>query len=247
MGDVLLVTGTGTGVGKTVVTAALAAAAAVQGRSVAVLKPAQTGVGPHDPGDIDVVRRLSQIDDVHELVRYSQPLAPEAAARVSGLPALDLVAACSFVHRLADDHDLVIVEGAGGLLVRFDPSGRGIADLAADLGAPLVLVAHPSLGTLNHTALTLEAVRARGLAVAGLVLGWWPAAPDLACRTNLDDLATLLGRPVDGAIAEGAGALGPEAFESAAVAGLAPSLGGTFDAADFQRRWRAPYPAAPTT
>jgi dethiobiotin synthetase len=147
---------------------------------------------------------------------------------------------------LAAEHDLVLVEGAGGLLVRFDAAGRGLADLAAGLAAPVLVVAHPSLGTLNHTALTVEAVRARGLGLAGVVLGSWPADPDLACRANLPDLATLLGRPVDGAIAQGAGALDPDAFVAVALAGLAPGLGGSFDAADFHQRWRPDGPSAPT-
>ena len=235
--SIVLVTGTGTGVGKTVVTAALAATSRADGRRVAVVKPGQTGVGPDEAGDVDDVSRLSGCDDVHELVRYPDPLAPATAARRSGRPALDLGTAAAAVLALAADHDLVLVEGAGGLLVRFDPVGRGLADLAAALGAPLVLVAHPSLGTLNHTALTLEAMASRGLALAGLVLGTWPAEPDLAARCNLADLEDLAGGPLAGALPEGAGALDRAAFLAVARAGLAPAWGGHFDAADFRQTW----------
>ena len=93
----------------------------------------------------------------------------------------------------------------------------------------------PALGTLNHTALTLEALAHRGLALAGVVIGAWPAEPDLACRSNVRDLETLAARPLAGALPAGAGALDAAEFLLAARAGLAPSLGGAFDAADFRR------------
>jgi dethiobiotin synthetase len=234
--SVLVVTGTGTGVGKTVVTAAIAALARDRGSRVAVVKPAQTGVAAGEPGDLDEVRRLALVDDVHEHARFPDPLAPAAAARVSGRPALDLGQSVRAVRELADDHDLVLVEGAGGLLVRFDDGGRTIADWARELEADVLVVAHPSLGTLNHTALTLEALAHRGLRPAGVVLGSWPAQPDLACRTNLRDLETLAARPLSGALDEGAGGLDPVEFLLAARAGLEPALGGVFDARDFHRR-----------
>ena len=85
----LVVTGTGTGVGKTVVTAAVAALAAARGSRVAVVKPAQTGVGGDEPGDLAEVRRLAGVTDLHELARYPDPLSPAAAARHCGLDPLD--------------------------------------------------------------------------------------------------------------------------------------------------------------
>jgi dethiobiotin synthetase len=240
--SVLVVTGTGTGVGKTVVTAAVAVLAATAGRSVAVVKPAQTGLAPGEPGDVDEVRRLAGVERVHELARFPDPLAPATAARRAGRPPVDLARAATAVRRLADEADLVLVEGAGGLLVRFDDSGTTIADLAAWLDAPVLVVARPDLGTLNHTALTLEALTRRGLDLAGVVVGAWPAAPDLACRTNVADLDEVAARPLAGALPEGAAALPPDRFADVARRGLAPGLGGTFDAGAF----RAATEPAPT-
>jgi len=227
--SVLVVTGTGTGVGKTVVVAAVAAVAAATGRRVAVLKPAQTGVLPGEPGDAAEVARLSGVDSCRELARYPEPLAPATAARRAGLPAVTPAAAARATAELAAAHDLVLVEGAGGLLVRFDDGGGTLADVAAALGAPVLVVAAAGLGTLNATALTTEALRHRGLRCAGVVVGCWPAEPDLAARCNLDDLPVSCGEPVVGALPAGASALDRAAFLAAARAGLGPSLGGQFD------------------
>ena len=227
---VLVVSGTGTEVGKTVVTAAVAALAVARGERVAVVKPAQTGEPPGSAGDLDVVRRLSGSGAIRtvELARFPDPLSPEAAARAAGQPPLDLAEAAVVVKQLAASADLVLVEGAGGLLVRYDPAGGTIADLAAMLAAPVLVVVSPGLGTLNHTALTLEALSARRLLPAGVVIGSWPSRPGLAERANLTDLAVIAGRPLAGALPAGAGRLDQEAFLAVARAGLGPELGGTF-------------------
>jgi dethiobiotin synthetase len=238
--SVLVVTGTGTGVGKTVVTAALAALARERNSSVAVVKVAQTGVGPSEPGDLAAVAALSGADDLHELARYRHPLSPAAAARVAGEAAPDLDAAAAEIATLAAIRRLVLVEGAGGLLVRFDDAGATIADLARRLGAPVLVVAGPGLGTLNHTALTLEAVAHRGLTLAGVVLGSWPEDPDLACRSNIADLEALAARPLSGALAAGAGSAAPAKFLTLARAGLSPALGGCFDASAFRATFTPP-------
>jgi dethiobiotin synthetase len=234
------VTGTGTGVGKTVVTAALASLAAARGDGgVAVVKPAQTGVRPGEPGDLAEVTRLAGVTDVHEYARYPDPLSPAAAARVSGLPALSLKAAADDVRELAADRRLVVVEGAGGLLVRFDEDGATLADLAKELDAPVLVVVDPALGTLNHTALTLESMAARGVRLAGVVLGSWPTAPaepDLAMRCNIRDLETLAARPLAGALPAGAGLLDAPEFLLAARTGLSPAFGGVFDPLVFRSR-----------
>ena len=169
--SVLVVTGTGTGVGKTVVTAAVGALAAARGSRVAVVKPAQTGVRPGEPGDLDDVCRLSGVTDLHEHQRFPDPLSPAAAARRAGLPPVDLRWSAKQVTALAEGRDLVLVEGAGGLLVRYDDEGSTLADLAHELTADVLVVAEPGLGTLNHTALTLEAMAHRGLRLAGVVVG----------------------------------------------------------------------------
>jgi dethiobiotin synthetase len=225
---VLVVSGTGTEVGKTVVTAAVAALAASGGRRVAVVKPAQTGEPPGPTGDLEVIRRLSGVSQTHELARFPDPLSPEAAARAAGKPPLNLAAASVSIKQLCADADLVLVEGAGGLLVRYDPAGGTIADLAAMLDAPVLVVTTPGLGTLNHTALTLEALSARRLAPAGVVIGAWPAEPGPAERANLTDLAVIAGQPLAGALPAGAARLNRADFLAAARAGLAPALGGAF-------------------
>jgi len=208
---VLFVAGTDTGVGKTTVTAALAAAASAGGAAVAVLKPVQTGAGPGEPGDLAEVRRLSGVSDLHELARYPEPLAPATAALRAGSRGVGAEAIADAVGALAE-RDVVLVEGAGGLLVRFDEAGTTLADAAALLGAPVLVVTRAGLGALNHTALTCEALHARGLECPGLVIGAWPAEPDLAECCNLDDLPAYAGRPLLGRIPEGAPALEPAVF-----------------------------------
>jgi dethiobiotin synthetase len=214
---VLVVTGTGTEVGKTVVTAALACAARAAGLRVAVVKPAQTGLEPGADGDVAEVRRLAgaEVTGV-ELARYPEPLAPATAARRAGLPPVPAETVARTVSALAADHQLVLVEGAGGLLVRFDEAGTTLADMAGLLGAPVLVVAGAGLGTLNATELTAEALRARGLRCRGVVVGSWPAEPGLAERCNLTDLPAVAGVPLLGSVPAGVGVLPPEAFRAAA-------------------------------
>ncbi len=231
---VLVVTGTGTGVGKTIVTAAVAALAADRGSSVAVVKPAQTGLRDDEPGDLDDVRRLSGVTDLHELIRYPDPLSPAAAARRAGMRTLDLREVAQAVSELAETRRLVLVEGAGGLLVRFDEDGWTLADLAVALDAPAVVVTSAGLGALNATALTLEAMAHRGVDLAGLVIGDWPQQPDLASRSNVQDFEMLAARPLGGALPSSAGRLPTDRFLEMAQSALAPALGGRFDPATFR-------------
>ncbi|HEY3707725.1 MAG TPA: dethiobiotin synthase [Amycolatopsis sp.] len=230
----LVMTGTGTGVGKTITTAAIAALALEQGRRVAVLKPAQTGVAPDEPGDLDEVVRLAGPGlTTLELRRYPDPLSPEAAARRSGLPALGPGEIAAAAGGLDADHDLTLVEGAGGLLVRFDPQGSGLADVAWALGAPVVIVAEAGLGTLNATALTAEVATRRGLNVVGVVIGSWPAVPDLAAVENLRDLPEAAGAPLLGALSEGLGEANRDTFAERVRHELSPWFGGEFDPETF--------------
>ncbi|GLF95671.1 dethiobiotin synthase [Streptomyces yaizuensis] len=229
--SVIVVSGTGTEIGKTVVTAGLVALAA--GRRVAVVKPAQTGVAAGEPGDLAEVRRLGGPAHGLELVRYPEPLAPATAARRAGVVGLDAERIADRVAALAGAHDLVLVEGAGGLLVRFDERGATLADAARLLAAPVLVVAAAGLGTLNAVALTGEALRARGLDQLGVVVGSWPTAPGLAERCNLRDLPEAAGAPLLGVVPEGAGGLAPAEFRSRAAGWFAPELGGYWDAASF--------------
>ncbi|MFD8147538.1 dethiobiotin synthase [Streptomyces sp. NPDC059708] len=236
--SVIVVSGTGTEIGKTVVTSAIAAAALAAGRSVAVLKPAQTGVGPDEPGDAaEAVRLAGPGVTALELARYPEPLAPDTAARRSGLATLAPSRIAEAAAELAGSHELVLVEGAGGLLVRFDEEGHTLADTARLLAAPVLVVAPAGLGTLNSTALTAEALTARGLRGLGVVVGSWPDSPDLASRCNLADLPKVSGLPLLGAVPQGAGALAPPAFREAAPGWLAPPLDGTWSAESFLTAW----------
>ena len=154
--------GTDTGVGKTFVTAALAAALRARGRDVTVFKPVQSGASADDSsGDA----ALLGADCIYA---FAAPLAPLVAARAEGR-AIELELILERARALAHEHELLLVEGAGGLLV---PLGEefNLADLAVALGLPLVVVARAGLGTVNHTLLTIEAARARGLEIAGVVL-----------------------------------------------------------------------------
>ncbi|MFG2503032.1 dethiobiotin synthase [Streptomyces sp. NPDC048441] len=234
---VIVVSGTGTEIGKTVTTAAVAALALAAGRSVAVLKPAQTGVAPGEAGDADEVTRLAG-DEVTtlELARFPEPLAPNTAARRAGMAPVRPYEVAEAAEKLAAEHDLVLVEGAGGLLVRYDDEGATLADAARLLDAPVLVVASAGLGTLNMTALTTEALRARGLTPLGVVVGSWPAAPDLASRCNLADLPESAGAGLIGVIPEGAGSLERADFRARAGGWLAPDLGGTWDGAAFAAR-----------
>ncbi|WP_019884490.1 dethiobiotin synthase [Streptomyces purpureus] len=232
--SVIVVSGTGTEIGKTVVTAAVAAVAAAHGRSVAVLKPAQTGLAPGERGDADEAARLSGARTSLELARFPEPLAPATAARRAAMAPVSPQEAASAAEKLAAEHDLVLVEGAGGLLVRFDEEEGTLADAARLLGAPVLVVAPAGLGTLNSTALTAEALRARGLTQLGVVVGSWPDEPDLAARCNLADLPAAAGAPLLGAVPAGAGALSATDFRARAGDWLAPELGGGWDAAAFR-------------
>ncbi|MFD3403156.1 dethiobiotin synthase [Kribbella sp. NPDC058693] len=211
---IILVTGTDTEVGKTITTAALAVRAV---GTVAVVKPAQTGVGPDEPGDLDDVHRLTGLTKLHEGVRLRDPLAPTTAARRQGVTLPPVAAHAKAIDQLTLTNDTVLVEGAGGILVGLDAEGNNLADLAGQLTTPFgfVVVARAGLGTLNHAGLTVEALRSRGLPIEGLVIGSWPEQPDLAEECNLADLPAVTGVPVIGRIPAGAGSLDQEAFKAA--------------------------------
>ncbi|GAB06347.1 ATP-dependent dethiobiotin synthetase BioD [Gordonia amarae] len=211
-GRILAVTGTSTDVGKTVATAALAAVAR---GSVAVCKPVQTGMPPGEPGDLAAVESLAGPVTTAECARYPEPLAPETAARRAGAEPVALRTIVDTVAGLAGDHDLTLVEGAGGVLVRL-AENLTLLDVAGAVAADVVVVVQAGLGALNHAELTVDAIRAHGLTVAGLVIGSWPAEPDLAMICNRDDLPRLTGVPVIAVIPAGAGSLTPDEFRAAA-------------------------------
>lgn len=187
----VFVTGTGTEVGKTVVAAAIARTLAGDGRRVAVFKPAVTGLDEGVETDHALLRRAagsSQSDEEIAPYRYGPPASPHLAAALAGEeidPERLRQAAAA-----AAGADAIVCEGVGGLLVPLAP-GYLVRDLAADLGYPLVLVAGPGLGTINHTLLTLEAARGAGLEVAAVLLNPWPEDPSEIERSNRETIAEL--------------------------------------------------------
>lgn len=213
-GRVIIVTGTSTGVGKTVATAALVLRA---GGSVMVVKPVQTGLAGTEPADADEIHRLTGCA-VQEYTALDEPLAPDTAARLRGVRLPPVSEYADRIRVLAEFHDPVIVEGAGGLMVRLDSDGGTLLDIASELAETLavevIVVVGAGLGTLNHTELTVGALRARGLEPVGLVIGSWPAEPGLAERCNADDLPRVTGLPVLATIPEGVGALDRDAFRT---------------------------------
>jgi dethiobiotin synthetase len=240
----IFVMGTDTGVGKTVVTAAIALAARARGRDPAVLKPAQTGDDGALTGDAEFVASLIGLDEPPEAIcpyRLRAPLAPSVAAELEGRRLDPAVVACSY-NDLAERHDLVLVEAAGGALVPFS-DGVDMAGLAAMLALPVVVAMRSGLGTLNHTLLTLEALHRRGLTVLGVVISGYPEDPGLDALTNPRALARLTPVPLLGAIpldpaidVEGGR---PGRLAEIGPPGLDPLLGGTFSPARFRREGEA--------
>lgn len=216
---VLVVTGTGTGVGKTVATAALAFHARRAGIDVAVCKPVQTGTADGDD-DLAEVGRLSGVSELAGGARYPQPLAPVAAAADAGAALPTRAELLTLIRGVDRPGRLTLVEGAGGLLVELAADGVTLADLAGELGAPVLVVVNAELGTLNHTALTLEALAGRGIGCAGLVIGSWPEHPGAAEVSNREALARLA--PIRAVLPAGVGALGANAFAALSDAAFTP-------------------------
>jgi dethiobiotin synthetase len=219
----LFVTGTDTGVGKSVVAAAVCAALAARGVQVAAFKPAVTGLddpAAEWPPDHELLARAAGGGQAPEEVapyRFGPPLSPHYAAELSGRP-IDPARVVE-AARAAAQGKLLVAEGVGGLLVPITP-GYLVRDLALDLGLPLVIAARTGLGTINHSLLTVEAARAAGLRVAGVVMTPWPAAPEPIEASNRATVERLAGVPVSG--------LRPTDPESLAEAGSDLPLGDWF-------------------
>jgi dethiobiotin synthetase len=187
----VFVTGTGTEVGKTVVAAAIARAHAAAGERVAVFKPAVSGLDEQGEPDHELLRRAAgsaQSDDEIAPYRFGPPVSPHLAAEMAGeeIDPCRLVAAA----RDAAASGFLVCEGVGGFLV---PLTREylVRDFACDIGLPVAIAATPGLGTINHTLLTIEAVRGAGLDVDAVVLTPWPESPSPMERDNLGTIAQL--------------------------------------------------------
>jgi dethiobiotin synthetase len=181
----LAVVGTDTGIGKTVVTAALVARLRAEGRDARAIKPVQTGYPEDD--DAGYVQWACEDGAATRLRTFGEPLAPAVAARRADEP-LAFDPLLDDTRAAMADSDPGIVEGAGGLRVPLstDPP-REIVDLVAALDVPALVVARSGLGTLNHTALTVEALRSRSIPVAGVVLNRYEGV-SVAERTNPAEL-----------------------------------------------------------
>jgi dethiobiotin synthetase len=208
---VLVVTGTDTGVGKTVATAALACHARLAGLDVAVCKPVQTGEVDGDD-DLAEVARLAGVSELVSGWRYPEPLAPLAAAERAGKALPTRAELVSLIRGMDAPGRLTVVEGAGGLLVELGADGVTLRDLAVDLGAAVLVVVAPGLGTLNHTALTVESLATQNVRCTGLVIGSWPTDPGVAETSNREALDRIAS--VRAALPAGAGSRSVAEFES---------------------------------
>jgi dethiobiotin synthetase len=190
----VFVTGTDTGVGKTRVACALIAALREAGLDVGAMKPIETGVGEAGPLDAIALRDASGARDPLEIVcpqPFALAAAPSVAARAERRE-VDLEAVRAAFERVASAREIVVVEGAGGLLVPIRV-GFTMADLARELGLPLLIVARAALGTINHTSMTLEAAASNGLRVAGVVISHTTGRLSAADTYNLSELKEILG------------------------------------------------------
>ena len=198
------ITGTDTGIGKTVVTAALAARARELGVAVAAMKPVESGAEPHVTSGIPAdghypsdVRRLhaatGSVDDVSLMCPYSlgEPLAPFIAARRAGV-IIDLNVLDAAMLALSHGRDLLLIEGAGGLMVPITLE-TSVLDLFLRWNCEMLLVAGNRLGVLNHVLLSVHAAEAAGVSVRAIILTEFGAVDArLAQATNYDALCTLL-------------------------------------------------------
>jgi len=179
------ITGTDTGVGKTVVTAAMAGCFSMAGKKVGVVKPIQTGTELQSIPDIEFVySSLERPFNITEVCYYRlpKPLSPHAASVLEGVE-IDTDLIINSITEFSAGYDVVIVEGAGGILV---PVGREymMIDLVSDIGLPVVVVSRPGLGAINHSLLTLETLKRRDVDVPGFVISGFPEYPDIAEMTN---------------------------------------------------------------
>ena len=210
---IIAVTGTNTDVGKTVATAAIAAVLKRRGFDVVAAKPIQTGEEAGQ-GDASAVAKLAGIE-TFERWRYPEPLAPNLAARRAGIQTPSLDEVTEWIRSLDAPERVVLVEGAGGLLVRL-ADDYTLVDIAKATGAPLVVVTSLGLGSLNLAELTCVHARAMGLEVLGLIGGSMPEHPDLPTRLNVEEMPEVTGAEYWGHLPEGCGRLSQDEFADVA-------------------------------
>jgi dethiobiotin synthetase len=199
------ITGTDTGVGKTVVTAGLAGFYRQLGTRVGVMKPIESGCkrledGLH-PEDALFLKKMSSSPDALDLIvpyRLEPPLTPSVAAEMEGVE-IDLEAIKRIYQQLERNYDLMLVEGVGGVMAPLYKRSTSV-DLVRLLGIPVIVVARNTLGTINHTLLTVEHARQRGLTLVGIIVNNCDADPDVSSETNPEVIKQLSGLPLLGVI-----------------------------------------------
>lgn len=202
MSQGLFVTATDTGVGKTIVTAALARALRLRGVNVGVMKPVTSGCSERggelisDDAELLAWAAGVECDDDVAPYRLRAPIAPVDAAKLDGIR-IDFGRIAESYRRLAARHDFMLVEGAGGLMVPLN-GGFLIADLAGQLQLPLLVVARPGLGTINHTVMTCFCATQMGHEVKGVIINRYPANPGMAEKGASHQIGSLCGAPVLG-------------------------------------------------
>ena len=196
----VFVTGTGTEVGKTILAASICAALAARGERVAAFKPVVTGLDDPAgewPRDHELLAAQTGQDPSSVAPRRFGPaVSPHLAAELAG-EELDPAALVAAARSTSDGAGALVCEGVGGLLVPLTPQ-YSVRDLARDLALPVLIASRPGLGTINHTLLTLEAARAAGLGVAGVVMTPWPADPSPMERSNRETVEAIGEVPVCG-------------------------------------------------
>lgn len=204
MTNVIFVTGTDTGVGKTVISSAISAFFSLKkNMNVGVMKPFESGLSKRDkdllPWDAICLREASgSYDDLDIISPYTfeSPVAPEVAAMLEHVN-IDITIIDKIFQRIKKSHDLVVVEGAGGVLVPIKENFF-FADLIQKWNAPTLIVSRLGLGTINHTLLTTHLLKERGVKVLGVILNNTDGLGDLPAQTNPDILKKYLDIPILG-------------------------------------------------
>lgn len=200
----IFITGTDTGVGKTFVAAGLIRVMKERGINVCPMKPVETGCrvikGQLVPDDAVKLIKASGVDEQIDTInpyRMKKPLAPLIAAELEGVRIEKRIIFNAY-RKLAKKYDTIIMEGAGGIMVPLYKR-YFFLDLVNDLNLPLIIISRPGLGTINHSLLTIEAARKKGIKVLGVVFNnASKSKQDLSCKTNPEVIARVGKVPVLG-------------------------------------------------
>ena len=234
----IFITGTDTSVGKTVVTASLSYCLCNKLEKVSVVKPVQTGTSSQRILDIEFIYKVLNKEFVfseHCFYSFAPPLSPKTASELIGKD-IDINKIRSKIEEQQQLNDIVIIEGAGGLLVPINKDYL-MADLAKDLESPIIIVTRPGLGAINHTLLTVESAIKRGLEILGIVINNFPLVPGDCEKTNPAEIIRLTGLPVIGVVHEDMminveqGNIG--LIRQNSVSSFIPQMGGSFDIGSF--------------